>query len=133
MMQWTVRLEARTDTGEGKTTELVTLSRPAVAGTFVDVGLALSEAKALLSKVQESMVQSQVAEYATCRRVCPECGVLQPLKEAPSTWLLGGLRCGTKPGSRTGWPRPLSSPPTLAIAFHPRSSAMRSGFTSAFP
>lgn len=55
-MQWTVRLEARTSRGEVETTELVTISRPAVADTFVDVGLALSEAKALLAKLQKSMV-----------------------------------------------------------------------------
>jgi hypothetical protein len=80
-MQWTVRLEARTSRGEVETTELVTISRPAVADTFVDVGLALSEAKALLAKLQESMVCSQVAEHATCRRICPECEVLRPLKD----------------------------------------------------
>ncbi len=81
MMQWTVRLETRTDTGEVEMVELVTLSRPAVAGTFVDVGLTLAEAKALLSTLQENMVQSQMAKYATYRRICPQCQVLQPLKD----------------------------------------------------
>ncbi len=27
------------------------------------------------------MVQSQVAEYAACHRVCPQCRVPQPLKD----------------------------------------------------
>ncbi len=81
MMQWTVRLEARTDKGEVKTTELVTFDRPVVDGTLADLGLALSEAKVVLAKLQASMVQSQVVEYAACRRVCRGCGVLQPLKD----------------------------------------------------
>ena len=81
MMQWTVRLEARTDRGEAKTTEVVTFDRQVVDGTLADIGLALSEAKVVLAKLQASMVQSQVVEYAACRRVCPACGVLQPLKD----------------------------------------------------
>lgn len=50
-MRWTVRLEARTDTGEGETAELVTLSRPVVDGTLAELGLALPEAKATLAKL----------------------------------------------------------------------------------
>ncbi len=42
MMQWTVRLEARADQGEVKTTELVTFDRQVVDGTLADIGLALS-------------------------------------------------------------------------------------------
>ncbi len=51
-MQWTVRLEARTSTGEVTTTELVTFSRPAMVSTLAEVGLVLSETKALLAKLQ---------------------------------------------------------------------------------
>jgi len=39
MMRWTVRLEARTDQGEVKTTELVTFSRPAIVNTLAEIGL----------------------------------------------------------------------------------------------
>jgi hypothetical protein len=81
MMRWTVRLEARTDQGEVATTELVTIERPVVNGTLVGLGLALAEAKAILAKLQGSMVQSQVAEYAACHRICPQCRVPQPLKD----------------------------------------------------
>src|SRR5215211_7075854 len=73
-MQWTVRLEARTDKGEVKTAEVVTFRRPAMAST-------LAEAKALLTKLQASILCDQLAEYAAHRRVCPDCGVLQPLKD----------------------------------------------------
>ena len=80
-MQWTVRLEARTDQGKTEITELVTFSRPVVEGTLADLGLALAEAKAILAKLQGIMVQSQMAEYAACHRACPHCQVPQPLKD----------------------------------------------------
>src|SRR4051812_37067204 len=80
-MQWTVRLEARTDKGEVKTAELVTFRRPAMARTLAEIGLTLAEAKALLTKLQASMLCDQLAEYAAHRRVCPDCGELQPLKD----------------------------------------------------
>ena len=59
---------------------MVIVSQEAVSGTFVGVGLALSEAEALLSILPENMAQSHVAEYATCHRILPHCRVLQPLK-----------------------------------------------------
>src|SRR5829696_10500192 len=80
-MQWTVRLEARTDKGEVKTAELVTFRRPAMASTLAEIGLTLAEAKALLTKLQASILCDQLAEYAAHRRVCPECGEPQPLKD----------------------------------------------------
>ena len=83
-MQWTVRLEARTDTGEVETTELVTVNRLVVGGTLAELGLALSEAKATLAKLQGIMVQSQAAEYVACHRVCPHCRVPRPLKDRRS-------------------------------------------------
>jgi hypothetical protein len=81
MMRWTVRLEARTGQGVVRTTALVTFHRPVVNGTLADLGLALSEAKAVLAKLQASMVQSQVVEHAARHRVCPRCRVPQPLKD----------------------------------------------------
>ena len=80
-MQWTVRLEARTSAGEVKTTELVTFSRPGVVSTLAEVGLVLDEAKALLAKLQASMLCGQVAAYAAHHRVCAGCGMVQPLKD----------------------------------------------------
>ena len=80
-MQWTVWLEARTSRGEVKTTELVTISRPAIVSTLAEIGLVLSETKALLGKLQASMLCGQAAEYAAHHRVCAACSVLQPLKD----------------------------------------------------
>jgi len=80
-MQWTVRLEARTSSGEVETTELATFSRPAMIGTLAEIGLVLAETKTLLAKLQVSMLCGQMAEHAAHHRVCPECGVLRPLKD----------------------------------------------------
>jgi len=80
-MQWTVRLEARTSAGEVTTTELATFSRPAMVSTLAEVGLVLSETKALLAKLQASKLCSQVAEYAAHHRACVEYGALRPLKD----------------------------------------------------
>ncbi len=81
MMQWTVQLEARTEQGVVTMTELLTFSRPVMASTLAEVGLMLGEAKALLAKLQASILCGQVNEYAAHCRVCPACGVLQPLKD----------------------------------------------------
>src|SRR4051812_15882187 len=80
-MRWTVRLEARTDRGEVEATELVTISRPAVAGMLAEVGLTLAEAKALLAGLQASRVRDQLAGYAAHHRLCPGCGGPRPLKD----------------------------------------------------
>jgi len=49
-MQWAVRLEPRTSVGKVKTTELVTISRPAMVSTLAEIGLMLAETKALLAR-----------------------------------------------------------------------------------
>jgi len=64
VMQWTVRLEARTSEGEVKTTELVTFSRPGMVSTLAEIGLTLAETKTLLAKLQAGMLCGQVAAYA---------------------------------------------------------------------
>ena len=76
-----MQLEARTEPGEVTTTELLTFSRPALAGTLAEVGLMLAKAKALLARLQRCMLCAQVADYAARCRVCPACGALQPLKD----------------------------------------------------
>src|SRR3954451_2036957 len=116
-MQKTVRLEARTDQGKVKTTELITVRRPVMAGTLAEIGLTLAEAKARLSKLQARMLCDQVAEYSVRCRVCPDCGVLQPLKDRRTRRLQTLLRCSTspagvsrpgklRPGRRLGWRAP---------------------------
>ncbi len=80
-MQWTVRLETTTSVGEVKTTELVTFSRPAVVSTLAEIGLMLDETKALLARLQASMLCGQVAKYAAHHRVCAACGMMRRFKD----------------------------------------------------
>ena len=77
-MKWTVGLEARTDQGEVKTTELVTFSRPAAVSTLPEIGPMLAETRTLMARLQTSMLCGQVAAYAAHHRICAACGVLQP-------------------------------------------------------
>jgi len=118
-MRWTVRLGARTNRGEVETTELATLSRPGMDGTLAEIGLTLAEAKALLAGLQASMLCGQVAEYAGRRRVCPECGVLQPLKGRRTRRLqtLFGTVEVEAPRFRVCRCRPPA--PTAAVTFSP--------------
>ncbi len=76
-----MRLEARTSGGEVTTTELVRFTRPVVVSTLAEVGFVLSETKAVLVKLQASMLCGQVAKYAAHHRACAACGALQPLKD----------------------------------------------------
>jgi hypothetical protein len=52
-----------------------------VVSTLAEIGLVLSETKALLAKLQAGMLCGQVEEYAAHHRACAACGVLQPLKD----------------------------------------------------
>ena len=49
--------------------------------TLTEIGLLLAESKTLLARLQASMLCGQATEYAAHRRVCPECGMLQTLKD----------------------------------------------------
>src|SRR3954467_9515852 len=124
MMRWTVRLEARTDKGEVKTAELVTFCRPAMASTLAEIGLTLAEAKALLSKLQASILCDQLAEYAAHRRVCPDCGMLQPLKDRRTRRLqtLFGTVAVEAPRFRVC--RCRLSAPRVEVAFSPVSELL---------
>ena len=123
-MQWTVRLEARTDKGEVTTAELVRFRRPAMASTLAEIGLMLTEAKALLTKLQTSMLCEQVADYAARCRVCPDCGVLQPLKDRRTRRLqtLFGTVAADAPRFKVC--RCRLPAPTVEVAFSPVSELL---------
>ena len=103
-MRWTVRLEARTDQGVVKRTELVTFNRPVVDGTLADLGLALSEAKAVLAKLQVIMVRGQVAEYAARHRICPRGSVRTRASWSSGVALVGSRAIGSGGAGWTAWP-----------------------------
>jgi hypothetical protein len=57
--------------------------------------LTLAEAKTLLARLQEQLIRQQADEYVTCRRVCPRCYRMQPVKDykyRPVDTLFGTVR-----------------------------------------
>ena len=80
-MEWTIKLEARTGWGEVTTCEIGALRRSLGDLTADGVGLSLAEAKALLAELQQRLVQSQIDEYVTCARVCPDYLKLRRLRD----------------------------------------------------
>ena len=72
-MQWTIKLEAKTEWGDAQTFEIGRLTRR-VAGLAADeVGLTLDDAKAFLAELQRRVVQTQVDETVFAARVCSDC------------------------------------------------------------
>jgi len=63
------------------TCEIGALRRSLGDLTADGVGLSLAEAKALLAELQQRLVQSQIDEYVTCARVCPDCLKLRRLRD----------------------------------------------------
>src|SRR3712207_6286997 len=80
-MEWTIRLEVKTGRGEEESLTLATITRPAAVAAATEVGLSLSEAKALLATLQASMVRTQLAEHAGLGRVCPGCQAALRVKD----------------------------------------------------
>jgi len=80
-MEWTIRLEAKTEWGEVTTYEIGAVRRSTVDLTADSVGLSLAEAKALLAELQQSIVQCQIDEHITCARVCSHCLRLRRLRD----------------------------------------------------
>ena len=72
-MDWTIKLEARSGWGEVETIEVARFKRRVVGLTAEEVGLSLVEGKEILAELQRLMLQTQMEEYAVCKRVCPEC------------------------------------------------------------
>ncbi|MDO9713070.1 hypothetical protein [Paracraurococcus lichenis] len=95
-MQWTVRLEAKTGHGELETTELVTLRRPVAECSLPDLGLALAEAKALLTKLQWIMVRSQAAEYVAGHTVCDRTVLIIDIQSSAEVLSVAGRGCQSR-------------------------------------
>lgn len=81
MMEWTIRLESKSGWGEIQSVDLLTIKRPGLDLSSEEVGLAIAESKDLLYQLQQQMVQDQAWEYASCRRVCPDCYGLCRIKD----------------------------------------------------
>ena len=80
-MQWTIKLEARTEWGEAQTFEVGHLTRRVVGLAPDEVGLTLDEGKALLAELQRRIGQSQVAEKVFAARICSDCLSVRPIRD----------------------------------------------------
>ncbi len=90
-MEFMIQLVARQGSNDPVTTELVRLERDELSmNTF---GLALVEAKTLLSRLQLAMTQLQIDAHVQLARTC-RCGRKRPLKDIrtlPSRTTFGKL------------------------------------------
>jgi len=69
-MKFTIQLSTQTETGEA-IQELACLERETEG--LEELGISLTEAKALLAAQQKQVVEQQVAAYLADRNKCPHC------------------------------------------------------------
>jgi len=80
-VQWTIKVEARTEWGETRTFEIGRLTRHVAGLTSHEVGLTLDEGKALLAELQRRVVQSQIDEKRLATRICSDCLSVRPIRD----------------------------------------------------
>jgi hypothetical protein len=70
VVEWVLKLEARSGWGEVETIEVGRVERRVAGLTAEQLGLTLAESKTLLSELSRLILQTQVEEFITCARVC---------------------------------------------------------------
>ncbi len=80
-MEWRIKLEVKTCSGEIHEVEIATLSRGTVSATDEDIGLSLAESKAILAALQHAIVTTQIDEYVASRQVCKSCQAFLPIRD----------------------------------------------------
>jgi hypothetical protein len=81
VMEWVVKLQAKSGCGEMETIEVGRLERRVVGLTAGEVGLTLAEGKNLLGELARLILQTQMEEFTTCARVCRDCLKLRRLRD----------------------------------------------------
>lgn len=80
-MQWEVYVRRHgTSEPEGEV-RLVTFKRQIDGATAADFGLSLVEARQLLARLQQVVMQSQIHTYDRQQRHCPHCGTYRRIKD----------------------------------------------------
>jgi hypothetical protein len=106
------------------------------------LGVSLAEAKALLARLQECVICQQAKEYTTCRRVCPRCYQMRPVKDyklRPVDTLFGTVRVRSPRWllccCQSCWGQPAFSPLTEIIPRRctPELEYLLARFSSLFP
>ena len=80
-MQWTVKLEAKTEWSDAQVFEIGHLARRAVGSASHEIGLTLDEAKTLLAEMQRRVVQTQIGETVFGARICSDCLSARPIRD----------------------------------------------------
>jgi hypothetical protein len=73
-MAWVLRLVETGADGEGRSIDVLEISRPDTLHDIADLGLTLPEAKQLLARVQQAVVAAQAHDHAALRPDCSSCG-----------------------------------------------------------
>jgi hypothetical protein len=81
VMEWVLKLEARSGWGEVETIEVGRLERRVTGLTAGQLGLTLAESKTLLDELARLVLQTQMEEYVTCARVCGSCLGIRRLRD----------------------------------------------------
>src|ERR671916_1292131 len=73
-MAWVLRLIETGADGQGRSIDVLEISRPNTLHDIAGLGLTLPEAKQLLARVQQAVVAAQAHDHAAHRPDCSNCG-----------------------------------------------------------
>jgi hypothetical protein len=73
-MAWVLRLIETGADGQGRSLDVLEISRPSDLREIANLGLPLPEAKQLLTRVQQAVVAAQARDHAALRPECSSCG-----------------------------------------------------------
>jgi hypothetical protein len=122
---WILRLVQIGDGGDGQALDVMEISRPDDLRDIADLGLALSETKQLLARLQQEIAAAQVRDHASRRPACSRCGGGCRVKDYQDhvvatlfgrvTVRIPRFRCAACGGSEPGidWPSHCRSTPEL--------------------
>lgn len=73
-MAWVLQLIETGADGQGRSIDVLEISRPNTLHDIANLGLTLSEAKQLLTRVQQAVVATQAHDHAALRPACSNYG-----------------------------------------------------------
>jgi len=80
-MRWIITVECEAEDGKKSITTLGIINRPSGGTVTENVGVSLQEAKEIVHRLQEAVVEQQLHEHCEQERKCSNCGTLRPLKD----------------------------------------------------
>jgi len=116
---WILRLVKTGAEGEGRTLDVMEITRPDGLGDIADLGLTLDETKRLLARLQQEIAAAQVKDHVARRPICSRCGGGCRVKDYQDhavamlfgrvTVRLPRFRCAECSGSESGIALPVDS------------------------